>query len=311
MISSKKLSQKLMKSFLKMGYSQEDMQPINVQVSMYSVDWIICNRENFIEFCRVLTACKNKKILQNEFIDSLIDGFWSETQEYVIKNYFAPWLCYLICTFYLFSTVAFDGIDNENDDLQDKIFKYSLLALTLPLYCYQIYVELHQSSLCCALKFYFSDGWNLINSAHLASACYIYVTIFAKNDELLDHWSTGAIRSISLLLLWSNSFDWLRLFDRTSFLIKLVLKTFEDIIGFLILLIIALAMFGSAMFALQYSQGAVNEHQIIEPVFNLFFVDMIYNQYMLALGEFQTDGFEEHPNRNLSFLLFISATFFT
>ena len=116
---------------------------------------------------------------------------------------------------------------------------------------------------------------------------------------------------MSLLTLWSNFFDWLRLFDRTSFLIKLVGKTFVDVVEFMILFMIALAMIGSAMYALEYSQGPVHENQVIEPVFDFFFLNMIYNQYMLALGEFSIDGFAEHPNYTMCYFLFIFATLFT
>ena len=50
---------------------------------------------------------------------------------------------------------------------------------------------------------------------------------------------------------------------------------------------------------------------IIEPVFDFFFLDLMYNQYMLALGEFQTDGFDNHPNKALCYVLFCFATLFT
>lgn len=48
----------------------------------------------------------------------------------------------MLCTFYLFSTVAFVGVFDENDGLDDKIYKYSLTGITMLLYCYQIIVEI-------------------------------------------------------------------------------------------------------------------------------------------------------------------------
>ena len=277
---------------------------------MFSVDWIIRNRQNFLEFSRILRECKNPRIYQTDFIHALVDEFWRENQENLQLKFFAPWLSYMICTFYLFSTVAFEGIYNENDDTEDKIYKYSLTGLTLLLYSYQLVVEVQQfASL--EVAEYIQDSWNWINISHFVTAAYVYFTMFVQNEEILDHWTTGAVRSLALLTLWSNFFDWLRLFDRTSFLIKLVSKTFVDIIEFMVLFLIALAMVGSAMYALQYAQGPVNENVVIEPIFGFFFFDLIYNQYMLALGEFATGGFDEHPNKNLTYLLFIFATLFT
>ena len=43
---------------------------------MYTVDWIIKNRRNFLEFSRVLKESKNPRIYQTEFIHALVDEFW-------------------------------------------------------------------------------------------------------------------------------------------------------------------------------------------------------------------------------------------
>ena len=114
------------------------------------------------------------------------------------------------------------------------------------------------------------------------------------------------------MTLWSNFFDWLRLFDQTSFYIKLIERTFEDIVQFLILFIIALSMIGCAMYALEQGTGGGDDAgSIVEPVFGFFYFDSIYNQYMLSLGEFSIDGFDEHQNKELCYILFIFATLFT
>ena len=158
----------------------------------------------------------------------------------------------MLCTFYLFCTVAQDGVFNENDTTEDKAYKYSLTALSIGLCCYQVYIEAQQF-----ISFdwndYVSSPWNWNNCVHFLTAFYTYFTMLLSDDELLYHRATGPIRSIALFTLWTSFFDWLRLFDRTSFLIKLVQQTLKDIIAFLLLFIIALVMIGSAMYALEFT----------------------------------------------------------
>ena len=159
---------------------------------------------------------------------------------------------------------------------------------------------------------YTGNGWNWINNSHFVSAIYIYLVLLVNDEETITHSTTNAVRAVAILTLWSNFFDWLRLFDETSFYIKLVEKTFQDIVQFMILFFIALAMIGSAMYALELSfDYGENSDRIVDNTFDYFILNFLYNQYMLALGEFALDGFENHPNTDLCFLLFIFATLFT
>ena len=42
-----------------------------------------------------------------------------------------------------------------------------------------------------------------------------------------------------------------------------------------------------------------------------FIIDIMYNQYMLSLGEFDMDGFENHPQSWMAYSFFLLATFVT
>ena len=50
---------------------------------------------------------------------------------------------------------------------------------------------------------------------------------------------------------------------------------------------------------------------IITPVFGLSLVDGTLNQYMLMLGEFNMDGFDNHVNLYLVYGIFLTSTFIT
>ena len=135
-ISQVKLLEKLTKRFIKKGYDFDSLQKVGVQVSMYTVGWILKNRKNFLEFSRVLKECKNPQIYQTEFIHALVDEFWESNQETLFKWFFYPWLSYMLSSFYFFCTVAAEGIWIDDDDVSTVTYKYSLTALTLALFCY-------------------------------------------------------------------------------------------------------------------------------------------------------------------------------
>ena len=50
-----------------------------------------------------------------------------------------------------------------------------------------------------------------------------------------------------VFIIWGKMFDWMRLFDRTSFYIKLVIETVKDITDFMIIHLLFLVTFGCAM----------------------------------------------------------------
>jgi hypothetical protein len=62
------------------------------------------------------------------------------------------------------------------------------------------------------------------------------------------------------------------------------------------------------MLQLNQADGAGD---IVEAVFGHFFLDSIYNQYMMSLGEFTMDGFGDHPEMIICYLFFLTATFVT
>ena len=104
--------------------------------------------------------------------------------------------------------------------------------------------------------------------------------------------------------------DWLRLFDKTSFYIRLIQETISDILYFMIIFVAALWMFGNTMYMLQLNKDS-DADDIVTGTFGHFMIDSLYNQYLLSLGEFAMDGFDDHPEMSLVYIFFTLATFFT
>lgn len=104
--------------------------------------------------------------------------------------------------------------------------------------------------------------------------------------------------------------DWFKLFQPTSFFIRLINETIYDIRYFMLIFIVALSMFGTPMYMLQLNRN--DENAIVEETFGgLWPINLLYNQYMLSLGEFSMDNFEDNPQTYLVLCIFLAATFFT
>ena len=114
----------------------------------------------------------------------------------------------------------------------------------------------------------------------------------------------AAIASCSILM---KLFDWLRLFEETAFYILLFEETLYDIRHFLFILAVTLMMFGVPLVMLD--GNSADEKELIEGAFNYWLLDLLYNQYLLCLGEFGLDNFGDHPEAMLVYLFFIMATF--
>lgn len=68
--------------------------------------------------------------------------------------------------------------------------------------------------------------------------------------EVVDQNSRRVWCSLLVLLMWVKLFDWLRMFNKTSFYISLILTTVKDILPFFAIFPIFLFAFGTAMYIL-------------------------------------------------------------
>ena len=104
--------------------------------------------------------------------------------------------------------------------------------------------------------------------------------------------------------------DFLRLFGETSFYIKLIFETVYDIKHFLIIFFVSLMMFGTPMYMLQLNR--TDKNPVVESIFGNFWpMNAFYNQYMLSLGEFTIDDYDDNPQTYLCYIFFLVATFLT
>ena len=117
--------------------------------------------------------------------------------------------------------------------------------------------------------------------------------------------------AITSFLLVSKLYDWLRLFESTAFYVQLLGATFLNIGWFMLLFLFAMLLFGLPMSMLNLSRAS-DEEQLINKHLFFWLFDVLYNQYLLSLGEFETlDGYTATDRNDFIIAMFVGATFFT
>ena len=83
--------------------------------------------------------------------------------------------------------------------------------------------------------------------------------------------------------------------------------TLKDTKYFVLLLLVTLMMFGVPIVML--NANSAKEKELMDKVFDNWVFDLIYTQYMVALGMFETDNYGDHPQAVLAYIFFLMATF--
>ena len=108
--------------------------------------------------------------------------------------------------------------------------------------------------------------------------------------EIVKDIPKRATSAFIVVIMWMKMFDWLRMFDQASKYVSLIHQTLSDIMPFFGIFIIFLFMFGSAMFILNSKSD--DTAKVIASYVNNDYVNMIINQYLLSLGEYdQIDNY--------------------
>ena len=79
---------------------------------------------------------------------------------------------------------------------------------------------------------------------------------------------------------------WLKLFESTSTYVRLIIQTIYDITIFTAIFFAILASFGNAIYILNILRDVDN--QLYGVTFGNSFFDSVFNQYLLAMGDWTT-----------------------
>ena len=120
---------------------------------------------------------------------------------------------------------------------------------------YMIYIEVVQMKR--DWSGYFRQVLNYFDLFQFTANVFItLVTIFE-----IDYFSIYFMRtlcSLVAIVIWIKVFDWFRIFDATSFYIKLLMMTIQDILPFFFIFPVFLMTFGTALLILSDNRGEDN-----------------------------------------------------
>ena len=156
---------------------------------------------------------------------------------------------------------------------------------------------------------HWKDLWGVIDQIHL-TLNFIIIISCLPNEPWINIQVLRIMAAFAMCATLGKGYDWMRLFEKTSFYILLIQETIKDVSPFLLLLMISLLMFGFPMIMLDLLDTG-EETLLIERLSGSIVFDLILNQYYLALGEYRTDNFHDAPATLLCFVFFMLATFCT
>ena len=136
---------------------------------------------------------------------------------------------------------------------------------------------------------HFKSIWN-VNDLIWLTLCPVVVVTSIPSQTWIDIDNLASMSAFATFSMFVKVLDWMRLFNQTSFYIHLIKQTAKDIAAFLGLLFISLMMFGIPMIMLNNSR--TDELALVDQKFSFWIPNMLINQYLLALGEFNLDNFE-------------------
>lgn len=181
-----------------------------VEVRIANIDWLLADKQSFVNFVYILKQQKSEKIYQTELLDILLDEFWEDNFNKIFWKILIPWACWMLCTMYFYMTVLQDGYGRQEDNFEDKLYEYILSGFVVIFLVWQIYIECIQSTGVPVLE-YFTNVGNIIDLyCFLASLWIVVVSLLEVEIPSLAYQRLMA--AFALLFMWIKVLDWLRLF---------------------------------------------------------------------------------------------------
>lgn len=132
----------------------------------------------------------------------------------------------------------------------------------------------------------------------------INTNVFKENNEAFSKNIIRTIGATACLMMWLKIFYWMRLFDKTAHYVTLIVQTITNVEVFFIMLTIVMLAFANFFFIIN-SNSSANVNNIpedwAEDDERKFYyipdntgnkiINSILTMWLLALGEFNLDGF--------------------
>ncbi|CAI2365026.1 unnamed protein product [Moneuplotes crassus] len=266
-----------------------------IEIKAIEFDWIF-NKVEGVAFLRVLSETKTIDLFSLNIVRNIIRFCWGYYWTYIMIYLFMPYLAYL-SLFVLYSTYFHKKkIDNEDGAWEGFGIANSLSLVFLILFIlYFSYYEIRQMIF---HKFaYFKSFWNMVDLVSiLLNSVVCYGDIFE-----LDNQDLNVLMGWAVLVMWLKLFYFGRIFERTAALIRMIVEITYGMANFLIIFLIAIAGFGNCFMIMARNYGT-------EEMFTgqTFWRAFIYS-YRQAMGDFDTDAYEDDDKYYLFFIWFLNT----
>jgi hypothetical protein len=111
--------------------------------------------------------------------------------------------------------------------------------------------------------------------------------------------------------MWIKMFYWMKLFPSTAYFLTQLQETSKAVVGFLIMFMIVGFAFSNFFLILQLNLDIDQDEDapnIVEGLVGNKYIDAMISMYLIALGEFSTDGYTHGNNPWSAWFMFIFAT---
>ena len=248
------------------------------------IRWLLRDKKGFLDFVPTLEKFERDNLFQTDFLKSLTHEYWMVYLKKIIVRTLIPWVFYsALCLLYFTHTL------HQNFEMLDSGAKFGWRAVgwtILVLVYYMLLIEVKQ--VIQEGADYFKSLYNYVDLLQYIGTIYVIVTNILDNHNTSLHLSEhhGASmsekRNLCAFVVISQGMkaivDWLRLFDSTSFYVTLILRTFVDILYFMLIMLILLFYFGIAMYMLQLNADPAERSTfIIEAIFGNVLIDSTLN----------------------------------
>lgn len=159
-----------------------------------------------------------------------------------------------------------------------KIYFQVLGTVNMMLWIYVIRTEIYQLIALGRFKRYldyFKSFWNWFDIVGLALNLLITLHTLLESSWL-TLWELRLLSAIASCNIFIKVFDWLRLFEKTSFYVQLVGEVLGEIRYFGVLVFVSLCMFGLPLAMLNHNRS--NENAIVDDVYGEYwFANIMMN----------------------------------
>jgi len=265
-----------------------------------------------------MSEVDNDTFFTKPVVMALVQVLWRKYYEKIYDRLFKPFCVYFFLVVIYFSFFLHDRTEKEVSTLEYLLIigiEMSIIICIIGFLGIEL-IQLNNGS----IAEYISDFWNMTDvCSMILNATIIFLCHAAQHTESIDFKTIRLIASVAVFIIWLKMFFWMRLFESTSGFIRMLTETLMDIKVFMIMLLLCLFMFGNTTLILNQNRydvmvdegdGEYTPAWLVGGHFGPAYVDAIVDQYMLGLGEFQMDYYNEGDSYIL-WILFIMSTFIT